>query len=239
MNKNLEFLKNPIIAHRGMHNIALGIPENSLAAFELAIENDYTIELDLHVLKDNQVVVFHDDNLKRMTGIDRNIKDVTYDEIKDLKLQNTNYHIPLFEEVLKLINNKVAILIELKTDVKHFRLEKMTANILKKYGGIYAIQSFSHSSIYWFKKNEPSIVRGRLSSASNRENILNSLIDLFTQPDFLSYEIFSLPNKLVTNYRTNHLVLGWTIKNQEDLCKAIKYCDNYICENISDLSFRP
>ena len=70
------------------------------------------------------------------------------------------------------------------------------------------------------------------------KNILNSFIYLFTKPDFLSYGISALPNKLVKKYRTNHLVLGWTIRNQEDLCKAIKYCDNYICENINDLSFR-
>lgn len=70
----LDFLKQNIIAHRGIHNINKGIPENSLLAFEKAIKNNYIIELDLHILKDRNVVVFHDDNLERMTGIKKILK---------------------------------------------------------------------------------------------------------------------------------------------------------------------
>ncbi len=116
--KNLQFLTENLIAHRGYHNMKAGIPENSVGAFEKAIENHYMIELDVHILKDNKIIVFHDDNLERMTGVKKQLKNCTYEEIKDLKLNKTNYTIPLFEEVLKLIDGKVPILIELKTDVK-------------------------------------------------------------------------------------------------------------------------
>lgn len=126
MKKNTDFLKQNLIAHRGMHSIKNGIPENSIKAFEKAIENSYIIELDVHILKDKSVIVFHDDNLKRMTGLNKDVRDVSYNEIKDLKLQNTNFNIPLLKDVLKLVDGKVPIIIELKTDVKCGSLEKET-----------------------------------------------------------------------------------------------------------------
>lgn len=238
--KDLSFLKQNLIAHRGFHNIQKGIPENSLPAFKKAIDNGYLIELDLHILKDNSVVVFHDDNLNRMTGVDKNLKDVSYDEIKNLKLQNTDTFIPLFKDVLRLVNGKVPIIIELKTDVRCGILEPEVMKILNNYSGLYAIKSFSPFSVLWFKKHFPNVTRGFLScnfSQSNmfslKKKFLNSqfLFNLLGI-DFLSYDIHSLPCKAVENFRRNKLVLGWTILSKSDLEHAKKYCDNFICENI-------
>ena len=66
--------KNTVIAHRGIHDNK-EIPENSLKAFKLSIENNLTIELDIQLTKDNHLIVFHDANLKRMTGIDKQLSD--------------------------------------------------------------------------------------------------------------------------------------------------------------------
>ena len=71
--------------HRGFYDNRK-IPENSLLAFKKCLEEKMPIELDLHLLKDGNIVVFHDDNLKRMTGLDKKLKDCTYEDIKDLKL---------------------------------------------------------------------------------------------------------------------------------------------------------
>lgn len=241
--EKLEFLKQNLIAHRGMHNIKIGIPENSLKAFEKAIEYKYLIELDLHILKDGSVVVFHDDNLKRMTGIDKKIADTTYDEIKNLKLQSTNNYIPLFKEVLKLISGKVPIIIELKYDTKVGLLESETMKILKDYKGKYVVKSFNPMTVYWFRKNYPNIARGQLASNFKNEKIniikkivlRNMIFNPITKPDFISYGIYGLPNKKVEKYRRNKLVLGWTIKNKEEMEKAKKYCDNFICENLEEI----
>ena len=121
------------------------------------------IELDLHVLKDDNVVVFHDKNLHRMTGIDKDIKDCTYDEIKNLKLKNTDNHIPLFKDVLELVDGKVPLLIELKHDVKVGKLEKETMKYLKKYKGEYAIMSFNPLTLLYFKKENSNIIRRTIS----------------------------------------------------------------------------
>ena len=77
--KDLKFLKQNIIAHRGVHNQEKGIIENTLEAFQKAIEKNYNIELDLHCTKDGEVIVFHDDNLKRITGMYKDVKDATFE----------------------------------------------------------------------------------------------------------------------------------------------------------------
>src|SRR5690554_5681004 len=98
------------IAHRGFHDIEAGVPENSLLAAR------YAIELDVLNTADNQVVVFHDYNLKRMTGLDRKVKDLTWEEVKDLKLLGTDQGIPLFTDFLAEIRGRVPLLIEVKNE---------------------------------------------------------------------------------------------------------------------------
>ncbi len=232
MKKDLSFLTKNLIAHRGCHNINLGIPENSIIAFEEAIRKNYLIELDLHILKDGSVVVFHDDNLERMTGVNINLKDCSYEQIKNLKLLGTNNFIPLFKDVLNLVDGKVPIIIELKYDNFCGILEKEVMNILKSYTGLYAIKSFSPFSVLWMKTHFSDVPRGFLSSDLKDKSILSNLLLKFLNVDFISYSIDSFPNKLIEQFRKNKLVLGWTIRSNSDLEKAKKYCDNFICENI-------
>ena len=242
MNKKMDFLKKYLIAHRGMHNINKGIPENSIKAFKEAIKNNYIIELDLHILKDKSVVVFHDDNLKRMTGIDKRLIDTTYNEIRQLKLQNTDNYIPLFKEVLEVVKGKVPIIIELKYDNKVGKLENETIKFLKGYKGEYVIKSFNPFSVLWLKKNYPQIIRGQLASKfSDEKNIIKRIVlrnmwfNFITKPDFISYDINGFPSKRVEKYRNKKIILGWTIKDKEQMEKAKKYCDNFICENMEEL----
>lgn len=242
MKKDTSFLKQSLIAHRGKHNIKKGIPENSIKAFEEAIKSKYIIELDLHVLKDNSVIVFHDDNLKRMTGVERKICDTTYEEIRNLKLQDTDNHIPLLKEVLDFVDGKVPIIIELKKDVKVGSLEKETMKILKEYKGKYAIKSFDPLRVLWFKINHPEIIRGQLAAGfkNDKMNFLkkmflrNMWFNFITKPDFVSYNVDSFPNKNVEKYKGKKIILGWTVRNREQMIKAKKYCDNFICENIEE-----
>ena len=240
MRKNLTFLLNNIIAHRGYHKKELGIPENSIPAFIRAIENNYIIELDVHVLKDNNIIVFHDDNLKRMTGIDKNIKELTYDELKNVKLYNTNYTIPLLSEVLSIVDGKVPILIELKYDVRNHRLEDNLMKILKEYNGEYAVQSFDPFILSYFKRKYPNIIRGQLSYDFNNKKmnyfkkyILSHMkLNFISKPDFISYGVNS---PLIYKLKRNKIVLGWVIRNKNDYVKLKKYCDNFICENIEEI----
>ena len=240
MKQNINFLTQNLIAHRGYHDDEKGIPENSMRAFEEAVKNNFIIELDVHILKDGEVVVFHDDNLIRMTGIDRKIKDYTYSEISKLRLKETEEKIPLLKEVLDLVNGKVPLIIELKTDVKCGKLEKEAIKILKQYNGEYAIKSFNPLSVNYFRKHSPSTIRGQLASDFKNDNMFilkkiflkHMLFNCISKPDFISYDIRVLPNKKIARIREKQLVLGWTARSEEDIEKAKKYCDNVIFENI-------
>lgn len=240
LKKDDNFLKGRFIAHCGVHNIENKIPENSIKAFEIAISKGYLIELDVHILKDNTVIVFHDDNLLRMTGVNKKINKCIYSEIKDLKLQKTESHIPTFKEVLNLVDGKVPLIIELKYDTRVGRLENKVMEELYKYKGKYAIHSFNPLSLLFLKNKFPNVIRGQISCDFRdiKMNIVvkwilkSMCLNKLSKPDFISYDINSLPNNKIERYRKKRIVLGWTIKNKNDLEKARKYCDNYICENI-------
>ena len=236
--RNECFLTKSLIAHRGLHDVSSGIIETSIESFKLAIDKKYIIELDVHVLKDGEIVVFHDDNLYRITGVNKNISECTYNEIKDLKLKNINSYIPKLEEVLKLVDGRVPLLIEIKNNSKVGIFEENLAEILDTYKGDFAIQSFNPFVINWFKKYRPQVLRGQLAAGFKSENVIkrfflkNMVLNIFTKPDFISYAVNDLSLEKVKSIRKKRLLLGWTVKTDEQKEKYIKEYDNLICENI-------
>lgn len=184
------------IAHRGLHRNPK-LPENSLFAFEGAIEANHPIELDVQLTKDKKVIVFHDKNLLRMTGTNGLISEKAHKEVEGLNLRGTSQKIPLLEEVLRLVKGKVPLLIEIKTQDKTGVIEPLVYDVLSKYDGDYAIQSFDPRIVNWFRKNAPAVLRGYISGPLNNEKMnpikrwfLSNLIAApFIKPDFISYDI--------------------------------------------------
>ena len=228
------FKEHRIIAHRGIHD-NIKVFENTIEAFKLAIKKKYIIELDIHKTVDNQIVVFHDYDTKRLFDNDLIIENSTYKELSNLK----KFHIPTLAEVLKLVDGKVPLLIELKQRNKAGKLESLTMELLNNYNGEYAIQSFNYKTLYWFKKNYPDILRGQLSSTFNNKKIpkikkyilSNMFTNIITNPNFISYKYNELPIKKIKNYQKKGLkVLGWTVISKKEYNKYIKYYDNLICE---------
>ncbi|MBQ7798464.1 MAG: hypothetical protein IJ371_05015 [Clostridia bacterium] len=158
--KYRDLLRRPF-AHRGVH---AEYPENSMPAFQKSMDLNLSIELDIHLTKDGQIVVFHDDNLKRMTGNNEFIKFLTYDQIKQYKLNNTDYHIPLLKEVFELVKGKVPILIEIKTNNNMKKLVPQLKKEIDNYKGKVFIQSFSPFALRRCYKAMPDVLRGQLSS---------------------------------------------------------------------------
>ena len=157
--KYRDLLRRPF-AHRGVHS---EYPENSMPAFQSAIDLNLAIELDIHLTKDGQIVVFHDDNLKRMSGVDEYIKFLTYDQIKQYKLNDTEYEIPLLVDVLNLVKGKVPILIEIKTNNNMKKLVPALKQVLDGYKGTIFIQSFNPFALRRCYKLMPNVLRGQLS----------------------------------------------------------------------------
>lgn len=106
--------QNRNFAHRGLHKRDKSVPENSLAAFERAASYGYGIELDVQLSKDGQVVVFHDDTLNRVCGVDARVDSKTLAELQQLSLCGTDETIPLFSDVLKTVRGRGALIVELK-----------------------------------------------------------------------------------------------------------------------------
>ena len=230
-----EWLTTRKIAHRGLHNKVY--PENSLGAFENACKNDFPIELDVHLLSDGNIAVFHDDSLSRMCGIEKRIYEIPTSELKNYKLLGTQFYIPTFEETLALIDSRVPIVIELKAFKYVSKLCKKVVEILKKYKGEYVVKSFNPLAIIWFRLHASSVTRGMLSSSLKDQN-LNKLyktlikrLSLYRlcKPDFISYNVEDLPSKYLKNKKVPKL--SWTIRSPEQETFALSVVDNIIFEN--------
>lgn len=235
--KYRDLLRRPF-AHRGVHNI---YPENSLPAFESAVQLNLGIELDIHLTSDNQLVVFHDDNLRRMTGANEFIKLLPYEQIKQYKLQETEYTIPLLKQVLDLVKGKVPILIEIKTNNNMKKLVPKLKEELENYNGKVFIQSFNPFVLRRCYKTMPNILRGQLSSFFVRDHlkfykkipIKKLFFKNFSHIDFVSYNLENLPNKYVN--KMDIPVLAWTVKTKDDYIKARQNANNIIVDNVEVL----
>ncbi len=238
---DLYWLTQIPIAHRGLFDEK--IPENSLEAFDNAMEKNYAIELDVQLTKDKQLVVFHDKTLERMTGDKRNLADVNYEELKNLKLLNTEETIPLLSEVLAQVDGRVPILIEIKDCENILELGEATYNVTKDYKGQYSVQSFNPFVLEWYKINAPEVVRGQLSGTFTEDSgdlkwyegllLENLMLNFKSRPNFISYELKGLPKLRVEQLRKDGIpTLSWTIRTKEDMDKAYKYGDNIIFDSM-------
>ena len=210
-------------AHRGLYDNEHGIPENSMAAFRRAVDKGYGIELDVHLTADNQLVVFHDDTLTRMCGMNKKISSFLYSDLMQLRLLGTEEGIPLFKDVLELIDGKVPLIIELKVDGSNQNLLcPLVWQLLSRYKGDYCIESFHPFVLQWFKRHEPQVVRGQLSCNFFKENphcdvvlflMSNLMTNFFTHPDFIAYKYLDLDNPAVIYNRKLFQIMTvvWTI----------------------------
>ena len=230
-------MKNNLIAHRGLHD--KDTPENSMGAFKKALEKDIAIEFDVHLLKDNKIVVFHDDNLKRMTGIDKKINELSYDEIKDIKLANSDEKIPLLEDVLKLVNGKVLLDIELKYDHEKYKLEDALIEVLKDYTGKIVLKSFDYKTVKYLKKKTSYKVglliknlEGKNINKFDRYLLKSNLFLKYIKPDFIACDYRILDYKNIKSFRTRNPIFTWTIKDENILEQVKDKADYYLVENI-------
>jgi len=227
-------------AHRGLHDNKTDAPENSAKAMKLAVENGYGIELDVQLTKDEKVVVFHDATLKRMCGVDTKVNSMTYEELKALKLLETEEGIPLFSDVLKIIDGKVPLIMEIKmVDAKTIVCE-LANKELEGYEGVYCMESFHPFAVQWYKKNRPDVVRGQLSANFRKEGdkegfqewlVHTLLINVLGRPDFVAYShksADSLGRNLTRILGAK--AVAWTIRSKEELNRNRKKFDLFIFE---------
>lgn len=231
-----KWLTSTPIAHRGLHDGNHTIPENSLSAFAKAIKATYPIELDVQIIKDGTVIVFHDTDLKRACDHSKKTKSLQKEELSACSLFKTTQTIPTLQEVLDLVKGQVPLLIEFKTNSRNKQLERNTLVLLEKYQGEVALQSFNRSTVTWLQKQNHPYPVGQLAEPSLAIKPLKYLFDycqLNTRmhPDFIAYDIDDLPNKRVSYFKEKGIpVLLWTVKSQSQMNLHTSIADNVIFE---------
>lgn len=223
---------NSYYAHRGFHSEQ--VPENSLKAFEMALNYNYGIELDVRLTKDEIPVVFHDHSLYRMCGLDKKIDELSYEELQVLRLKNSNEKIPKLLDVLELVDGKLPLIVELKVTAEDdFALicEK-TSDVLDDYKGIYCVESFNPFVLFWYKRFRPKVIRGQLATDFIKDKIegdlftnmllTNLCFNFQTKPDFIAYKHKyknNLSYRLCRDlYKT--MTIAYTIKTKDELEKS-------------------
>lgn len=208
-------------AHRGLHDVENGLPENSLAAFKAARDAGYGAELDVQLSKDGQVMVFHDDTLKRVCNEDGAVHDYTKDELQKFSLSGLPHTIPLFTEVLdEFGKGSGPLIVEIKTCKNFPELCQKTYDILKKYSGIYCVESFNPLIVKWFKDHAPEIFRGQLVCQESgydvinvkfvRKLLVNCAFAFLGKPDFIAYENVKRPKHVMRLVEKGAMLIGWT-----------------------------
>ncbi|MBR6737798.1 MAG: hypothetical protein IKL82_05500 [Clostridia bacterium] len=230
--KNSWLFKIPV-AHRGLWDE--NAPENTKTAFLQAIEKGYAIEIDVQMTLDKVLVIVHDDNMKRIFGIDKDIRNLTYDEVKDLTPFGKNDKIMTFKEFLELVDGKTPLLIEVKPSNQP-GVEELLVDTLKDYKGEFAVQSFNPFIIRNLYKIAPEYLLGVIISKEKWAHIkpivrwfLHTLLfTYFMKIDFLSVRATDIEkyNKRLFKYP----LISWTIRSKEDLECAEKHALNIIFE---------
>ena len=236
-------LRNWKYAHRGLHDENL--PENSMGAFKAALENGYGIELDVHLLADGNLAVIHDSALKRTTGAEGIVEDLTTEDLKNYHLEGTAETIPTFREVLDLYEGKAPMIVELKpVGGNHDALTAKAVEMLENWKGLYCMESFDPRCIHWLRKNRPQICRGQLSGnyfkykdkmSSWLKFVLTWHIENFLiLPDFIAYRFTDRKN--IGNFLVRKLWgvqgVSWTLRNWEEYNAAVQEGWIPIFENI-------
>lgn len=236
-----------LYAHRGIHDNETDCPENCKRAFEKAIALGYGIELDVQLTKDRVPVIFHDQTLKRVCNREERVCDLMFEELEQLHLCKSEEKIPRFDEVMKLIDAQVPVIIEIKMYTKDGSVNQVVAKILDEYPGVYCIESFNPMAIRWWRKNRPQVMRGQLSAnfikgkePGNKLKYFcwqNLLFNFLTKPDFIAYnykEDYMLSFRLCR--KLYHVIaFAWTIKSEEAKKQASKWFDFFIFDSFLPL----
>jgi glycerophosphoryl diester phosphodiesterase len=232
-------------AHRGLHDVSLGIPENSLAAFQRAHDLGFGAELDVHLTVEGKLAVIHDSNTKRMCGTSLTVEKSTLAQLRDLTLAGTQEHIPTLDEVLELFEfdtssddpEPAPLIVEVKTAsagwARVAELCEKTMAALDAHTVSYCIESFDPRVLIWLRRHRPEVVRGQLSRDFLRDGDFGPetprdfagtvmLGNAFARPDFVAYKFADrkTPAVELVVRALGAKPVYWTIRAPEDLVEC-------------------
>jgi len=241
--REFEWLVARPIAHRGLHAKSKGIVENTESAFGAAIKGNYAIECDVQLSADGEAMVFHDDDLDRLTEAKGPVNGLTAKELRCAKLRLTTDRMQTLAELLEQVDGRSSLIIELKSlwD-ENDALAKRAIEVLKGYDGPFCLMSFDPGLVACLRELSPHMVRGIVADRTTHPSY-NALplakryaMRTFghlaqTQPHFVSYNWRELPFEPVTEIRKlGHPVITWTVRSGEEASQALRYSDQITFE---------
>lgn len=241
-----DFLRLPL-THRGYHDATKGVIENSLSAFQAAIDAGYGIELDVQRSADDVAVVFHDDDMDRLTERTGAFRDFSAAELGRTVLRGSTDRIPTLDEVLALVAGRAPLLIEIKENWNTMEdtdgiLEQAVAKVLAGYQGPVAVMAFNPHCIAHMARLAPDVPRGLTTEAY--DPVLNAPIPaevceyLREIPDydrtlssFISHQVSDLGRPRVAALKAQGAaILCWTVRSPEMEAEARKVAQNITFE---------
>lgn len=186
-------------AHRGLHDISAGRPENSLSAFRAAAQAGFGAELDVHLMADGSLAVVHDSDLKRVCGKSGVIETMTREDLADYPLLGSGETVPLLEDVLAVFGGKGPLIVELKSSRNNAAaLTDAAMERLRAWPGTYCVESFRPAVLARLRKRWPDVFRGQLSCAFRGQGkglheklaywaVRHLLVCAAGRPDFVAY----------------------------------------------------
>ena len=231
-----------LYAHRGLHDNAGNAPENSMKAFQKAVDAGYGIELDVQLTLDRIPVVFHDGTLDRVCGVTGKICDFTFDQLQQFRLYDSEEKIPKFADVLKLVDGWVPLIVEYKGETTDVSVCPVTDPLLCEYKGTYCIESFNPLIVAWYRKNRREVLRGQLAeklySRGTKKSALNFvlehlLLNFYARPDFIAYNHKHHDNlsRTIATGLYHNISVAYTIKSQKEYDAAKAYFDSFIFDS--------
>ena len=230
------------IAHRGLHNKKT-IIENTEGAFAAAIRGDYAIECDVQLSADGEAMVFHDDDLDRLTEAKGPVNGLTAKELRRVKLKSTTDRMQTLAELLEQVDGRSSLVIELKSlwD-ENDALARRAIEDLKGYDGHCCLMSFDPGLVACLRELSPHTVRGIVADRTThpyynalplaKRHAMRTFGHLAqTRPHFVSYNWRDLPFEPVTEIRKlGHPVITWTVRSGEEASQALRYSDQITFE---------
>lgn len=212
----LPWLTERPIAHRGFHDMNHAIWENTLTAFSRAADAGFAIECDVHIVADGNIVVFHDDTLDRLCGISGDVRDRTSAELGLLTIGGTAERIPTLKQMLKLVDGRVPLVIELKgRQGEDDGFAETVLDDLEGYKGHVALMSFDPWVLKDLKVAGSPYPLGLTAEGDQPERFFAHDEAMQLGLDFISYHYGHLPNPFITAQRKLGIpVITWTVRDE-------------------------
>jgi len=241
----LDWLIARPIAHRGLHDAAAGVIENTSSAFRAAIAGGYAIETDLQISADGEAFVHHDDALGRLTEGSGRLADMTAAEIEAVRFKATGDRMMTLGDLCDFVAGRATLLLELKS---HFdgdrRLVQRCAHVLAGYSGPVAVMSFDPAVIELARWIAPQLTHGIVAERhyshpewqrlprTERRSMAWLLHAPRTRPHFIAYAVNDLPAAapLVARSLFRLPLLTWTVRSETQRQRAARWADQMIFE---------